>query len=66
MGIILPYSAEPITSDELQRLAAEPGVSQAAGFVLLWNLGKGRFVSITGVPLQPTRRRSGPERCATG
>ena len=51
MGIILPYSAEPITTDELKRLAAEPGVSQAAGFVLLWNLGKGRFISITGVPL---------------
>ena len=27
MGIILPYSAEPITTDELKRLAAEPGVS---------------------------------------
>ena len=24
MGIILPYSAEPITTDELKRLAAEP------------------------------------------
>jgi MacB-like periplasmic core domain/FtsX-like permease family len=60
MGIILPYSAEPITTDELKRLAAEPGVSDAAGFVLLWNLGKGRFVSITGVPLSPDAPALGP------
>jgi len=60
MGIILPYSAEPITTDELKRLAAEPGVSAAAGFVLLWNLGKGRFVSITGVPLSPDAPALGP------
>jgi ABC-type antimicrobial peptide transport system permease subunit len=60
MGIILPYSAEPITTDELTRLAAEPGVSQAAGFVLLWNLGKGRFVSITGVPLTADAPALGP------
>ncbi|HTT48328.1 MAG TPA: ABC transporter permease [Pseudolabrys sp.] len=60
MGIILPYSAEPITSDELKRLAAEPGVSQAAGFVLLWNLGKGRFISITGVPFGPDAPALGP------
>ena len=60
MGIILPYSAEPITSNELKRLAAEPGVSQAAGFVLLWNLGKGRFVSITGVPLSVDAPALGP------
>jgi FtsX-like permease family/MacB-like periplasmic core domain len=60
MGIILPYSAEPITTDELKRLAAEPGVSEAAGFVLLWNLGKGRFVSITGVPLAADAPALGP------
>ncbi len=60
MGIILPYSAEPIGGDELKSLAAEPGVSQAAGFVLLWNLGKGRFVSITGVPLGADAPALGP------
>ena len=43
MGIMLPYSAEPITSDELQRLAAEPGVAQAAGFVLLVESRQGPF-----------------------
>jgi ABC-type antimicrobial peptide transport system permease subunit len=60
MGIILPYSAEPIASDEFKRLAAEPGVVKAAGFVLLWNLGKGRFVSITGVPLAADAPALGP------
>jgi hypothetical protein len=42
MGIMLPYSAQPITPTELAKLAVEPGVKQAAGFVLLWNLGAGR------------------------
>src|SRR5476651_1830716 len=51
MGIMLPFSAQPITSEELGRLAAEPGVAQAAGFVLLWNLGSGSFYSISGIPL---------------
>ena len=60
MGIILPYSAEPITSDEQRRLAAEPGVTQAAGYVLLWNLGKGRFISISGIPLAPDAPALGP------
>ncbi|HUJ87564.1 MAG TPA: ABC transporter permease [Burkholderiales bacterium] len=60
MGIMLPYSAEPITSDELRRLAAEPGVTQAAGFVLLWNFGKGRFISISGIPLTPNAAPLGP------
>lgn len=43
MGIMLPYSAQPIASEELVRLAAEPGVAQAGGFVLLWNFGSGAF-----------------------
>jgi ABC-type antimicrobial peptide transport system permease subunit len=60
MGIMLPYSAEPITNDEFRRLAAEPGVTQAAGFVLLWNLGKGSFISIGGVPLTPDAPELGP------
>jgi len=60
MGIILPYSAEPISSDEFRRLAAEPGVTQAAGYVLLWNLGKGRFISMSGIPLAPDAPALGP------
>ena len=62
MGIMLPYSAEPITAAELQRLAKEPGVTEAAGFVLLWNLGKGSFISITGIPLTPNAPALGPGR----
>jgi ABC-type antimicrobial peptide transport system permease subunit len=62
MGIILPYSAEPIASAEVRRLAAEPGVTQSAGFVLLWNLGKGSFVSISGIPLGPNALALGPGR----
>lgn len=62
MGIMLPYSAEPITAAEFRRLAGEPGVSQAAGFVLLWNLGKGSFISITGIPLTPGSPELGPGR----
>ena len=62
MGIMLPYSAEPITAEELQRLAKEPGVSQSAGFVLLWNFGKGRFISITGIPLTHNAPALGPGR----
>lgn len=60
MGIMLPYSAEPITNDEFRRLAAEPGVTQAAGYVLLWNLGKGRFISISGIPLTHDAPALGP------
>jgi putative ABC transport system permease protein len=62
MGIMLPYSAEPITAAEFQRLAKEPGVSQAAGFVLLWNLGNGSFISITGIPLTLGAPALGPGR----
>ena len=50
MGIMLPYSAQPITGEELMRLSAEEDVEQAAGFVLLWNFGSGRFFSISGIP----------------
>jgi len=62
MGIMLPYSAQSITPDELARLAAEPGVTQAAGFVLLWNLGSGRFYSISGIPLGENAAALGPGR----
>ena len=62
MGIMLPYSAQPITPDELTRLAAESGVTQAAGFVLLWNLGAGRFYSISGIPLGDNAPALGPGR----
>lgn len=62
MGIMLPYSAQPITPDEFARLAAESGVSHAAGFVLLWNFGAGRFYSISGISLDPGAPALGPGR----
>ena len=62
MGIMLPYSAQPILPDELARLAAEPGISRAEGFVLLWNFGAGRFYSISGIPLAPKAPALGPAR----
>lgn len=62
MGIMLPYSAEPITAAEYRRLESEPGVTQAAGFVLLWNFGKGRFFSISGIALGPHTAPLGPGR----
>jgi putative ABC transport system permease protein len=62
MGIMLPYSAEPISATELQRLGKEPGVAETAGFVLLWNLGKGSFISISGIPLTPNAPALGPGR----
>jgi hypothetical protein len=65
MGIMLPYSAQPIASEELVRLAAEPGVAQAAGFVLLWNLGGGSFFSIS-VRWTPTHPPWGPGVRASG
>lgn len=62
MGIMLPYSAQPILPKELARLASEPGVSRAEGFVLLWNFGAGRFYSISGIPLGSNAPSLGPGR----
>ncbi|MFD2181728.1 ABC transporter permease [Rhodoplanes azumiensis] len=62
MGVMLPYSAQPIAPEEFDRLAREPGVTQAGGFVLLWNLGAGRFYSISGIPLDTTTAALGPAR----
>lgn len=62
MGIMLPYSAQTISPEEASRLAVEPGVSQSAGFVLLWNFGAGRFYSISGVSLGADAPKLGPGR----
>jgi putative ABC transport system permease protein len=62
MGVMLPYSAQPITADEFARLRAEPGVAQAAGFVLLWNFGVGKFYSLSGISLEPGAAALGPGR----
>jgi len=62
MGIMLPYSAQPITGEELEHLSTLDGVEKAAGFVLLWNFGAGRFFSISGIPLGPGASLLGPGR----
>lgn len=62
MGVILPYSAQPITSAEMTRLAGEDGVEAAGGFVLLWNLGDGRFYSISGLDLAAGAPLLGPAK----
>lgn len=62
MGIMLPYSAQPITGDEMKRLSAMEDVEKAGGFVLLWNFGAGRFYSISGIPLGADTPSLGPGR----
>lgn len=62
MGLMLPYSAQPISGEEMRRLTGEDGVKQAAGFVLLWNFGTGRFFTVNGVPLDPRVPAIGPAR----
>lgn len=64
MGIMLPYSAQPITAAELKRLGAEEGIEKAAGFVLLWNFGAGRFYTLTGIPLVTDKAPLGPGRAS--
>ena len=62
MGLMLPYSAQPISGEELRRLAGEAGVQQAGGFVLLWNFGTGRFFSVSGIPFDAGTPPLGPAR----
>ncbi len=62
MGVILPYSAQPISAVEMARLAGEDGVEAASGFVLLWNLGQGRFYSISGLDLATDGPLLGPAK----
>lgn len=62
MGLMLPYSAQPISGEEMRRLAATEGVAQAGGFVLLWNFGTGRFFSISGIPFDAGTPAMGPGR----
>lgn len=62
MGVILPYSAQAITKPEQERLASADGVTAASGFVLLWNLGQGRFYSISGLDLDAKPPYLGPAK----
>jgi len=62
MGVILPYSAQPITSAELERMSQEDGIEAASGFVLLWNFGTGRFFSISGLDFAAPPPLLGPAK----
>jgi len=62
MGVILPYSAQPISAAEMARLADGDGISAAGGFVLLWNLGNGQFYSISGLDLGAGQPLLGPAK----
>jgi len=62
MGVMLPYSAQSITAEELSRLSAENGVEKASGFVLLWNFGTGRFFSISGLSFDAHPPLLGPNK----
>ncbi len=62
MGLMLPYSAQPISRDELNRLSKQAGVNAASGFVLLWNFGTKRFFSISGLKFDASPPLLGPAR----
>ena len=62
MGVILPYSAQPISKSEQMQLATEQGIAAENGFVLLWNLGRGRFYTISGLDLAAGPPYLGPAK----
>lgn len=62
MGLMLPYSAQVITAGELSRLKKEQGVRQVGGFILLWNFGRGRFFSISGLSFDAGSAKLGPAK----
>jgi len=62
MGVILPYSAQPISKFEQMRLAEEQGIAAENGFVLLWNLGRGQFYTISGLDLAAGPPYLGPAK----
>lgn len=55
----LPFKS---LSAELSRLAEEDGAAAAGGFVLLWNLGDGRFYSMSGLDLAADGPLLGPAK----
>ncbi len=62
MGLMLPYSAQVITAAELSRLKSEQGVLEVGGYVLLWNFGRGRFFSISGLSFDTDSAKLGPAK----
>ena len=52
MGLMVPYSAQPIAEKNWNSLRTIEGVTEVMGTVLLWNLAPGKFFSVSGIPLK--------------
>ena len=52
MGLMIPYSAQPIAKNIWNSLRTIEGVTEVLGTVLLWNFTPGKFFSVSGIPLQ--------------
>lgn len=62
MGLMLPYSAQPIDREQWTALGRAPGVTAVLGSVLLWNFAPGKFFSVSGIPLDTEISAIGPGR----
>ncbi len=62
MGLMLPYSAQPMDRDQWTALGEAPGVTAVLGSVLLWNFAPGKFFSVSGIPLDAENSAIGPGR----
>ena len=52
MGLMIPYSAQPIAKNIWNSLRTIEGVTEVMGTVLLWNIAPRNFFSVSGIPLQ--------------
>ena len=52
MGLMVPYSAQPIAEKNWNSLRTIEGVTEVMGTVLLWNFTPGKFFSVSGIPLK--------------
>jgi len=46
MGLMIPYSAQPIAENKWNSLRTIEGVTEVMGTVLLWNFAPGKFFSV--------------------
>lgn len=53
MGLMIPYSAQPIAEKKWSIFRNIEGVTQVMGTVLLWNFAPRKFFSVSGIPLGP-------------
>lgn len=62
MGLMLPYSAQPIPHNRWSNMGEISGVTAIMGSVLLWHFAPGKFFSVSGVPLNAKTEAIGPGR----